>query len=115
MLADPAPEHVPPLCDEDEFTQLIEEMVADEAPRLFAIVQEYGERVDARVAGWGMSFGDHAVAVTPNGGAMVMRSAESTMRLFRGGPHHTARLCWAGPEPAQHDELPQDELRQHDQ
>ena len=24
-------------------------MVAEEAPRLFAVVQEYGERVDARI------------------------------------------------------------------
>lgn len=118
MLADPAPKHllntshvnpsdVPPLCDEDEFNELIQEMVADEAPKLFAVVQEYGERVDAHVAGWGMWFGDHVVACNIDGRTMIMRSVESTMRLFRGGPYDTPRLCWAGQEPAQHDELRQ--------
>jgi hypothetical protein len=101
------PSNVPPLCDEAEFTELIQEMVDDEAPRLFAIVQEYGDRVDAHVAGWGMWFGDRAVAFDVDGGTMIMRSMESAMRLFRGGPHVRPRLCWTGPEPAQHDDLGQ--------
>lgn len=39
-------------------------MVTDEAPQLFAIIQEYGERVDGRIAAWGMSFDDHAEVVS---------------------------------------------------
>jgi hypothetical protein len=35
-------------------------MVAAHAPRIFAVVQEWGERVDARIAAWGLSFEDHA-------------------------------------------------------
>jgi hypothetical protein len=112
MLADPPPKHLldtsdvnpsgaPPLCDKEEFAELIQEMVDDEAPRLFAIVQEYGDRVDAHVACWGMCFADHAVAVDTNGRTMIMRSAESAMRLLRGGPYDTPRLCWLSPEPAQ--------------
>lgn len=93
-----------PLCDETEFADLIQEMVADEAPRLFAIVQEYGERVDARVAGWGMWFGNRAVAFDLTGRTMIMRSMASTMRLFRRAPHINPRLCWIGPEPAEDDE-----------
>lgn len=115
MLADPPPKHLlntsyvdpsnePPLCDEAEFADLIREMVEDEAPRLFAIVQEYGERVDAHVAGWGMWFGDRAVAVDSDGGTMIMRSMESALRLFRGDPHIRPRLCWAAPAPALHHE-----------
>lgn len=96
------PSGVPPLCDEPEFAQLIQEMVADEAPRLFAIVQEYGERVDAEVVGWGLSFVDRAVAFDTAGRTMVLRSAENATRLFRGGPYVRPRLCWAAPEAAQH-------------
>lgn len=90
------PSSLPPLCDEPEFTALIQEMVDEEAPKLFAIVQEYGDRVDAAVAGWGLSFADRAVAFDNGGSALVLRSAESATRLLRGGPHVTSRLCWAG-------------------
>ncbi|MCA1671371.1 MAG: hypothetical protein LC799_03935 [Actinobacteria bacterium] len=41
-----------PLCGEAEFTELVGELVADEAPRLFAVVQEYGTRVDGRIVVW---------------------------------------------------------------
>lgn len=100
------PSDVPPLCDEDEFAELIQEMVADEAPRLFAIVQEYGDRVDAHVAGWGMWFGDRAVAFDVDGGTMIMRSVDSAMRLFGADPYTTPRLCWLGQN---------DRSRQHDE
>lgn len=33
-----------PLCDEARFAEILEGMVADNAPRLFAVVQEYGVR-----------------------------------------------------------------------
>ena len=46
------PATLAPLCHEAEFAQEINELVADEAPRLFAVVQEYGERADGRVAAW---------------------------------------------------------------
>lgn len=113
MLADTPPKHLldtsdvdpsgtPPLCDETEFAKLIEEMVHDEAPQLFAIVHEYGDRVDAHVAAWGLHFGDRTVAFDGDGRTMVMQSVDSAMRLFRGDPHHTPRLCWA----TQHDVRP---------
>ncbi|MGH3897610.1 MAG: hypothetical protein ACRDTA_05030 [Pseudonocardiaceae bacterium] len=43
-----------PLCDEAEFTELIDEMVAEEAPRLFAVVQEYanGWTAGSRPGAW---------------------------------------------------------------
>lgn len=40
------PADLTPLCDEAEFAQEIAELVAEQAPRLFAVVQEYGERAD---------------------------------------------------------------------
>lgn len=37
--------------------------MADEVPRLFAVVQEYGKRVDGRIAAWGLAFEDCAEVV----------------------------------------------------
>lgn len=51
------------MCGEEEFARLMSEMVAAEAPRLFALVQEYGDRVDGRIAAWGMAFDDGAEVV----------------------------------------------------
>lgn len=50
FVADPS--GMTPLCDEPMFASIVESTVADESPRLFAIVQEYGERVDCRIAAW---------------------------------------------------------------
>ena len=49
-----------PLCGEEEFAELVAEMVAEGAPRLFAVVQEFGERVDGRIAAWGVALEDRA-------------------------------------------------------
>jgi hypothetical protein len=73
-------------------------MVADEAPRLFAVVQEYGDRVDGRIAAWGMAFGDHAeVVAVERGLRMSLRVPENALRLFRFGSHIKARLVWFNP------------------
>lgn len=45
-LEDPAT--LPPVGSREEFTALVDTIVADSAPRMFAIVHEYGDRVD----GW---------------------------------------------------------------
>lgn len=41
-----------PGCDEEEFAQLAEELVADYAPRLFALIAEVGERVNGHLTAW---------------------------------------------------------------
>ncbi len=41
-VVDPAA--LTPLCDEAELTELIDELVTEETPRLSAVVQEHGER-----------------------------------------------------------------------
>lgn len=84
-----------PLCDEAEFAKLIDEMVAEEAPRLFAVVQEYGERVDGRIAAWGMAFEDYAEIVGLDNYVHVsLGSPERATHLFSRRPHITARLVW---------------------
>jgi hypothetical protein len=79
-------------------------MVADEAPRLFAVVQEYGERVDARIAAWGMAFEDHA-DLTGGGTWMSTRSPETAVRRFTRGSDVHARLIWVDPAAATPAEL----------
>lgn len=88
-----------PLCAEPEFAALAERLVADFAPRLFALLEEEGERVDGRIFAWGMAFGDHAEVV---GADRAMRgsfdSADSARLMFsRCGK---MRLVWYNPDAA---------------
>ncbi len=45
---------------DEEFAGFVVGLAQDVAPRLFAIVEEYGEREDAEVAAYGLAFADHA-------------------------------------------------------
>ncbi|WP_405678623.1 hypothetical protein OG292_31525 [Streptomyces sp. NBC_01511] len=56
-----------PLCGREEFTAVLADIVTDTAPRLFAVGQEYGDRVDGRVAALGMAFEDHADVISVEG------------------------------------------------
>ncbi|MEV6829317.1 hypothetical protein [Amycolatopsis sp. NPDC051102] len=101
--AEPAPAMpgAAPLCDEAEFSALIQEMVAEDAPQLFAVVQEYGDRVDARIAAWGMAFPDHAEVITVEYTRRMSFSAPTrALRLFSFGSHVRARIAWVGPHGA---------------
>jgi hypothetical protein len=76
-------------------------MVADSAPRVFAVVQAYGDRVDARIAAWGIAFDDHAEVVAVDGGLrMNLQAAEHALRGFKWGSDITARLVWVNPDAA---------------
>jgi hypothetical protein len=102
------PSGLMPLCDEPKFAAILEGMVADEAPRLFAVVQEYGERVDAQIVAWGMAFAGHAEVVSVDRGLrMSLRAPENALPGFAFGSHIRARLVWFNPEaatPAEDDE-----------
>lgn len=91
MLAE---DPLPPMCGEEEFAQLMSEMVTEEAPRFFALVQELGDRVDGRIAAWGMAFDDSTEIVgTEPGTHLSLRSPESAVRWFS-RKHIQARLVW---------------------
>jgi hypothetical protein len=65
------------------FTALLREVAWEEAPRLFAIVEEYGEAEDARVAGYGLAYTDRAEVDAVEGGfRLSSESAESARTLF---------------------------------
>jgi hypothetical protein len=97
----PDPSGMTPLCDEPEFAAIAESMVADEAPRLFAIVQEYGKRVDGRIAAWGMAFDGHAEIISvERTQRMSARAPEDALRLFNLGSGIRARIVWFNPDAA---------------
>jgi hypothetical protein len=89
------------LCGEAEFAEVMEGMVATFAPRLFAIVQEYGERVDGRIAAWGMAFADNVEVVGVDGRLRLsMRSPERALMRFGRRPHVSAHVVWVNPDAA---------------
>ena len=88
-----------PLCDEPEFAALAERLVADFAPRLFALVEEAGERVDGRVFAWGLAFEDHAEVVGVDRAIRgSFRSADSARLVF--SRCAKMRLVWYDPDAA---------------
>ena len=88
---------------EEEFAQEVAELVADEAPRVFALVEEYGERVDGRVIAWGMTFDDHAEVVSVGHGLHgTFPSAERARRAF--SRRAKIRLVWTDAETAPRDD-----------
>jgi len=101
LVADPG--DMTPLCGEEEFAAILENIVADEAPRLFAVVQEYGERVNGRIAAWGMAFEDHADVIgvdRPRRICPNLPTPENALRHFAQGPDIHARLVWFNPDAA---------------
>ncbi|MBM7776461.1 hypothetical protein JOD54_006665 [Actinokineospora baliensis] len=83
--------------DEAEFAALLTGTVAAEAPRVFAVVEEFGERSDARIAAWGMAFPDHTELVGVHRPLRMSLSApESALPLFT-RDHTRAHLIWAEP------------------
>ena len=92
-----------PLCDEQRFAALAEGLVADFAPRLFALLEEEGERVDGRIFAWAMAFEDHAEVVGVCGtfrGSFC--SADNARALF--SRHGKTRLIWYNPDAATPDD-----------
>lgn len=80
---------------EPAFTDLIDDMVAASAPRAFAVVQVLGERLDARIAAWGLAWEGQAEIVGIGGGARVcVRSPERVCQLLGRNDEVSARLVW---------------------
>lgn len=92
-MAEPAP-----MGTEDEFARLVDQLVADTAPHLFALVEECGVRADGWIAAWGMQFEDHVEVVAERPGPRLsVTSVERACEIFsRLG---TMRLVWC-PTPA---------------
>lgn len=62
---------------------LVREVAMEDAPRPFAIVEEYGEGEDARAAGYGFAHDDHADVTSVEGDFhLSAESAENARALF---------------------------------
>lgn len=78
---------------EEEFVAELQEIVGEQAPAVFALCEEIGDRYCGQVEYWGMAFDDHAEVVRAAGGERgSFRSAESAHRLFSVG--HKLHLLW---------------------
>ncbi|MFC9425804.1 hypothetical protein [Streptomyces sp. NPDC056987] len=78
-----------------EFSKIMEEIVADTAPRLFAVFHEEGQEDDGWVAAWVLAFDDRAEVVTPGGALRLTTSSpEQAVRHFSRGEGVTAHLVW---------------------
>jgi hypothetical protein len=65
------------------FALQMRELAHENAPRLFAIVEEYGEQRDVRVAGYGLAHDDHADVNSVEGDfTLHSQSAEHARSLF---------------------------------
>lgn len=79
------PSELSPIGDEELFTTQINMMVAEDAPRLFALCEEIGDRVDAVMIALGIAFENHAevVSATRNGMRGVFGSPNAPAHSFR--------------------------------
>ena len=102
----PDPTNTPPWWDENQFASILEQLVADDAPRLFAVIQEYGTRLDAWIAAWGMAFDDHAEVISVEGSTRMSLQTPATALLgfHEADEHIHARLVWFNPEAITADE-----------
>jgi hypothetical protein len=89
--------HIPQsFTDRAEFTELVAEMVADQAPHVFAVVLEYGEYVDAQIVGWGMALDESAYMITADGrNQYLLASPENALKYVPPRPEATPHLVWA--------------------
>lgn len=98
------PEELSPIGDEELFTAEIKTMVAEDAPPLFALCEEIGDRVDAVTIAWGIAFDGRAevVSATNDGVSGVFGSAERARAVFSSHDKIKVRLVWVrDPEPSQ--------------
>lgn len=89
-------EELSPVCGEELFATEVNKMISEDAPRLFALVGEIGERVDAMTMVWGMDFGDHTQVISAghSGVCGSFRSAERAHKILSAGAEMNIRLVW---------------------
>lgn len=94
----PAAGSAQPGADDTEFTTLVAEMVADQAPRVFAVVLEYGEQIDAQIIGWGMALDEGAYVTSVDGkNQYLLAEPENALKYVPRHAHTTPHLVWASP------------------
>ncbi|MGQ0778820.1 MAG: hypothetical protein ACT4NY_31160 [Pseudonocardiales bacterium] len=87
---------------DEEFAEEVRDLVASSVPRVFALVEERGERADGRILYWGLEFDeedsddDGACAVVISASSFlrggIFSSAESAQQIF--AHRRKIRLVW---------------------
>jgi hypothetical protein len=99
----PDPAGLPPVCDAERFAEILTDLVAAEAPQVFAVVEEYGDRVAAQIAAWGLSFQDRTHVIDVEGGMHIgMPSPQSALLAFGIGTRIKPHLVWLHPDQHTH-------------
>ncbi|MET0236020.1 MAG: hypothetical protein ABW224_15355 [Kibdelosporangium sp.] len=74
-------------------------MVADQAPRLFAVVLELGDQADGQIVAWGIALADHTYMTTADGkNQYVLAKPDNALRYVRNHPGTTPHLIWVTPQ-----------------
>ncbi|CAM3667848.1 hypothetical protein KIPE111705_19715 [Kibdelosporangium persicum] len=82
--------------DDTQFTSLITAIVADQAPRVFVVVLEFGELVEAEIVAWGMALDTGAYMITVDGrNQYALAEPENALMYVRGRTNTTPHLVWA--------------------
>ncbi|HEY2578565.1 MAG TPA: hypothetical protein VGI74_19865 [Streptosporangiaceae bacterium] len=95
--AGPTAGHAAPAWTEEEYEQEVASMVAEEAPAVFAVVEDRDDRSDGRIAAWVLEFGCRAEAVATDSAVRISaQSARRVLAQYGRQPGVTARLIPAG-------------------
>jgi hypothetical protein len=81
-----------------EYADEVRQLLAESAPRRFAIVQEWGDRYDARIAAWGLASADDAHIFAADGSRTLISGIPLALRAYTRKPYVTARVHWLDPE-----------------
>ncbi|MDA3642578.1 hypothetical protein LZ318_39355 [Saccharopolyspora indica] len=78
---------------EPEFAALVQEEADSSPPRVFALVEEHGDRVDCGIYAWGLEFEQRASVFDPDGTLRARcASADGAHALF--SRIRNVRLVW---------------------
>lgn len=85
---------------EEEFSRLVQVIVDDFQPRVFALVEEHGDRIDGELFAWGLEFEGRAAVFAPEGELYAKcDSATKAHHLF--SRIRKIRLVWPTFQPRQ--------------
>jgi hypothetical protein len=84
--------------DDTDFATLVTDMVTHQAPRVFAIVLEYGDQIDAQVIAWGMALEESAYVTTVDGkNQYLLTEPQNALKYMPSRAGTTPHLVWTFP------------------
>nr|WP_052478813.1 hypothetical protein [Kibdelosporangium sp. MJ126-NF4]CEL20766.1 hypothetical protein [Kibdelosporangium sp. MJ126-NF4]CTQ89679.1 hypothetical protein [Kibdelosporangium sp. MJ126-NF4] len=79
------------------FWDSVREMVDGHAPRVFAVVVEFGEQIDAQIIAWGMSLASGTFMTTLDGrNHYSLSEPENALKYIVKRTNVTSHIVWVG-------------------